>query len=668
MLDVSAEHRSWLAEQFDALTTEMVPMTPSQWAEARRYLPPQVTPMPGFFRFDVAPYMKEILDCLGVDAPVREVSLMKGVQLAFTTAVLENVIGYAIDFVKTAPVMMVTADAELAKLRMESYITPMLQHSELEHLIKSTDEKNTRKTGKTDRKIEWLGGGFLIPFGAQNANKLRSISVQFLLNDEIDGWPDMVGKDGDPLKLVRDRTAAFEGSRKILNGSTPTIKGQSKIEKSFLQGDQRRYFVCCLGEGCGHAQVLRWSRTDPNTGAVSGIVWDTDPETGHLLPDSVRYLCEKCGHAHTNDDKTRLLSPANGAEWRPTATPSSPDHRSYHISALYSPVGMQTWTACVLKWLEAWDVANNRPRDLDQLQVFYNNVLGETFELRGEKLKFEAVSAHRRIGVYKFGEIPNKWAAEHAGGPILLLTCTVDVHKENLAVAVFGWCRGRRAFLIDYWTFEGDTEQLDNPDTWGRLSELVEGREYEADDKKRYRIALTLIDSGYRTDTVYEFARRYQGGVYPVKGRESPPKGATLKEFSAFTTTMGTTAYGITVDLYKDRWSAALRHGWDGHSIQSEGHFNAPSDARDDQLKELTVEVKREKIEKITGKRLGFEWHRPSGAANELWDTLIYANAALDVIAHNICVQYWELETVNWSLFYDACEQQKPFFSEPPKQ
>lgn len=615
--------------------------------------------MPGFFRCEVAPFMKEPLDSLGVDSPVREVTVMKGVQVTFTVAVLENVIGYAIDFVRTAPVMMVTADAELAKLRMESYVTPMIQHSELGHLIVSTDEKNTRKTGKTDKKIEWAGGGFLVPFGAQNANKLRSISVQYLLNDEIDGWPDVVGKDGDPLKLVRDRTAAFEGSRKLLNGSTPTIKGQSKIEKAFLHGDQRRYFVCCLG--CGHAQTLRWTRTDPTTGAISGIVWDTD-DVGHLVPDSVRYLCEKCGHPHTNDDKTRLLA---GGEWRPTATPTSPDHRSYHISALYSPVGMQTWTACVLKWLEAWDVANNRPRDLDQLQVFYNNVLGETFELRGEKLKFETISVHRRIGIYNFGEIPNKWAAQFAGGPVLLLTCTVDVHKDSLAVAVFGWCRGRRAILVDYWRFEGDTEQLDNPDTWGRLSALIEGRVYVADDGKRYGIAVTLVDSGYRTDQVYGFSRRYDSGVYAIKGQPFPAKGATKKEWSARTTAMGTIAYDITVDFYKDRWSAALRHGWDGHSLQSEGHFNAPADVRDDQLKELTVEVKREKIEKLTGKRIGFEWHRPSGANNELWDLIVYANAALDILAHNICVQYWELESVNWDAFYDACEKQRPFF-EPP--
>jgi len=257
---------------------------------------------------------------------------MKGVQICATVGILENAIGYFMDAVKTAPMCLLTANSDMAKLRMESYVTPMIQFSGLGHLIKSTDEKNTRKTGKTDRKIEWVGGGFLLPLGCQNPAALRSFSAQVLLRDEIDAYPDVVGKDGDPIKLSADRTAAYESSRKILDISTPLIKGQSKIEQRFRLGDQRYYFVCCLG--CGHPQTLRWRRENPDTGEITGIVWDLD-ENKNLIPGSVRYLCEKCGHAHTNDDKTRLLSPEYGAHWKPTAEPSHPTHPQLpHLGAL----------------------------------------------------------------------------------------------------------------------------------------------------------------------------------------------------------------------------------------------------------------------------------------------------------------------------------------------
>jgi phage terminase large subunit GpA-like protein len=661
-----AEQREWLAQCFDALTTEWHVVRPSEWAETHRYLPASTTSLPGPYNFSVAPYLREILDCLSVDSPVREVAIMKGVQIGATVGVLENAIGYYIDHVKTAPCMLVTADAELAQLRVDSYITPMLQFSGLDHLIKSADEKNNRKTGKTSKKIEWIGGGFLVPFGAQNANKLRSISIQVLLRDEIDGWPEVVGKDGDPIKLSADRTAAYEGSRKILDISTPLIKGQSKIEKRFLAGDQRHYFVCCLK--CGHPQTLRWRRVED--GIVSGIVWQTD-DLGRLVPDSVRYLCERCQHPHTNDDKTRLLSPDHGAEWRPTAEPVSPDVRSYHLSALYSPVGMQTWSACVHKWLEAWDVERNQSRDNGKLQVFYNNVLGEPFVVRGERITREQVSSHRRQQ-YRYGEVPNEFAKRHCGSEVLLLTCGVDVHKDNLAVAVFGWCRGRRTLLIDYWrfgedpskpgTYTGNTENLNDPATWGRLRQLIEDKVYVADDGAKYRIQLTLIDSGYRADDVYQFASEYSAGVYPVKGREHPPKAAVIREFSDFTTPLGTIAYGITVDIYKDRWSAALRRSWDGLDIQDDTFFNAPSDASDRQLRELTVEAKRERIEKSTGKRIGFEWFRPSGADNELWDLLVYNNAALDMLAAEVCITQGGAEYVSWPDFYHRAQAERLFF------
>lgn len=658
-LALSPEQREWLAVQFEGLTTELDIMTPSRWAEEKRILPASVTPLPGYYRFDVTPYLREIVDCMSKDSPVREVVVMKGVQVGLTSGVLENALGYYIDHVKSAPIMLVTADAELAKLRMESHVTPMLQHSGLDGLIKSADETNTRKTGKTDKKIEWLGGGFLIPFGAQNANKLRSLPIQVLLRDELDGWPDIVGKDGDPVQLSADRTAGYGPSRKVLDISTPLIKGQSKIDKRFALGDQRYYFVCCVS--CGHAQTLRWRRKDEETGVITGIVWEMDG--ARLVPGSVRYLCEHCGHAHTDDDKTRLLSPEYGAEWRPTAEPTQPDIRSYHLSALYSPVGMQSWESCVQKWLKAWDVVEDRPKDLAALQVFYNNVLGEPFELRGERVRFSAVSAHRRHA-YSFGAIPNRYAEQVCGGPILLLTCAVDVHKENLAVAVMGWCKDRRAFLIDYWRFEGDTEQLDDAGTWGRLRELIEEKVYVADDGRRYRVALTLIDSAYRSDDVYRFALEYSSGVYPIRGRDVPPKASVVREFSSFTTPIGTTAYGITVDIYKDRWSTALRRAWDGVTAQPETFFNAPLDVTDEQLKELTTETKVERLDPRTKLRIGWEWRRPSGVANELWDLLVYNNAALELIAWNVCIGQLERQTIHWPEFYDLLLAQRPFFTE----
>ena len=59
------------------------------------------------------------------------------------------------------------------------------------------------------------------------------------------------GVEGDPIALGIRRTE-FYWRRKILAGSTPTIAGASRIERLFLEGDQRRFYVPCVR--CGSSR------------------------------------------------------------------------------------------------------------------------------------------------------------------------------------------------------------------------------------------------------------------------------------------------------------------------------------------------------------------------------------------------------------------------------
>ncbi|CAI3958882.1 phage terminase large subunit family protein, partial [Commensalibacter papalotli (ex Botero et al. 2024)] len=72
---------------------------------------------------------------------------------------------------------------------------------------------------------------------------------------------------------------------KIVSGSTPTIKGLSRIEKLYQEGDQRRFYVPC--PHCGGYQVLEWGGKD----VTHGIKWDKD-EQGQALPETVHYVCK----------------------------------------------------------------------------------------------------------------------------------------------------------------------------------------------------------------------------------------------------------------------------------------------------------------------------------------------------------------------------------------
>jgi phage terminase large subunit GpA-like protein len=502
--------------------------------------------------------------------------------------------------------------------------------------------------------LQWSGGGFLVPGGANNASKMRQWSIMLMLKDEIDAWPDVVGKDGDPDLLTDDRCSAFWEIRKIYRGGTPLIKGTSKIAYQYGRGDQRKYMVRC--KHCNHQQELRWEAVDKETGVAGGFVWEMDG--GVLVLESVRYVCPKCGGEHHEHDKTALFDPANGAEWVPTAKPVEPGIRSYHLPAFYSPVGFQPWYKCVSAYLKGFDPVERKVRDIGKYQVFYNNILAEPFEIMGTRIRFTAVSAHRR-SVYRLGQIPNEYAKQWSGSPVLFLTCQVDVHKKNLAVSVMGWTRDARCYVIDYWRFEvegedDDCSELSSP-VWGKLRALIEEQAYVADDGSKYRLAMTLIDAGYANDTVTTFCSDYETGVYPILGRDRPGKNQTIKEFAEFKTQSGTVGYRILVDHYKDRMGPVLRREWaEGAGEQKPHHFNAPVDVTDKQLKELTVETRREK--KDDRGNTTYEWYRPGNARNELFDLLGYGYAAVEIIAWGICIQHFGGDTVDWDRFWAYAE------------
>lgn len=640
----------WATAEVLGLTESLVHLSPSEYNERTRYLPESVTPMPGFIRYDTFPFLREILDCFDVDSPVREVNLKKGVQIGWST-LLESITLYYMGHVKTLPLAYVSADKELTHARVEENFIPMIQQSGLSHIIRSNDEGNARKTGQTKDHIQFEGGGHLRLLGARTADKMRSFSICVMMKDEIDAWAEKVGTDGEPDKLTDDRCSAYWERRKIARGTTPLIKNKSKIQKQYLRGDQRKYFVPC--KHCGHMQYLHWMPKE-NKG---GFVWDLD-ENDRLIAKSVRYLCESCGGAHYEYDKEKMFS---RGEWRPTAEPIEAGVRSYHLPAFYSPIGFQPWSKSVLSFLDAFDPVERKVKDINLFQVFYNNVLGEPFEMMGGgKIRFTSVSAHRRPQ-YTLGNIPNKYAIEFAGSPVLFLTCLVDVHKAFLAVAVIGWCRDAKNFIIDYKRIEGeDFSDLSDPG-WGKLRTIIEESEYVADDGKQYHITLTFIDAGYSNDTVTSFCADYAASVYPILGRDRATKNQSIKEFAQFETQQGTTGFRIVVDHYKDRLAPVLRREWvEDAGLQMPYHFNAPIDLPDAALKELTIETRREQID--ANGNSTYVWYRPGNARNELWDLLCYGHAAVEILAWSICRKSFELETIDWPTFWSYIENDSKFY------
>ena len=129
--------------------------------------------------------------------------------------------------------------------------------------------------------------------GANSPRGFRRVSRRVVLFDEVDGYPASAGSEGDQIKLGIKRTEYY-WNRKIIAGSTPTVKDFSRIERMFeslISG------VLCPCPDCGEMQYLKWAN----------IRWtDNDPETA-------AYACESCGTLIPHSKKRWMVE---RGEWR----------------------------------------------------------------------------------------------------------------------------------------------------------------------------------------------------------------------------------------------------------------------------------------------------------------------------------------------------------------
>lgn len=119
--------------------------------------------------------------------------------------------------------------------------------------------RSSRSSTLTKKKYP---GGTLFLVGANSPADLRSKTIQYLGCDEVDEWVDDLADQGDPMEMCDARQISFHatGNYKKLQGSTPTILNSSRINDSFLAGDQRFFNVPC--PHCDEEQVLVFGGVD----------------------------------------------------------------------------------------------------------------------------------------------------------------------------------------------------------------------------------------------------------------------------------------------------------------------------------------------------------------------------------------------------------------------
>ena len=259
---------------------------------------------------------------------------------------------------------------------------------------------------------------------------------------------------------------------------SPTIDGESRIQKAFLDSDQREYFVPC--PACGELQVLNFRLH---------VKWDNSLPTKEQRAASAYYECEHC-HAHWNDvDRWRAVE-----QGRWTAAAPFAGVAGFRISELCSP--WKKLCEIVLDFLTKKD-------DPEQLKTFVNTSLAETYVLRGDAPPADAI--YRKREFYDQGVVPDG---------ALFLTAFVDVQEDRLEVEIKGWARDGSSWSVGADVINGDTLQ---PQVWDALHEVIQ-QDYAHANGGTLPLWAMGIDSGYRPQKVYDFCARYAQPAYGPAG------------------------------------------------------------------------------------------------------------------------------------------------------
>ncbi|GGX53058.1 phage terminase large subunit family protein [Undibacterium squillarum] len=602
----------------------------AEWAEKYRILPPN-TPEPGPWTNARTPYLIGIMDALSGTASsctryshddttpfdnsrFTLVATMKGHQLGGSCAG-ENFIGNSICTAAGNILSVFATEKDAEKWELDRFDPMRVSTKELSKRVPPSDKKG----GKTSKLQKSFPGGMMVLATANAVSALKSTSVRYVLLEEVDEYALNIDGQGNPVTLAINRTSNFRHRAKIYANSTPTIAGKSQIEKLYLRGDQRRYFVPC--PDCDHPQYfefknLRWPKGEP---------------------EKAEYHCCACSY-HGTEAAWKAQYPR--AYWMPTAKGDGKT-ASFHLSAMYAALGWRYWTDAAKDWEEA-------QTDVIKLIAFLNNFLAECHVIKSNAVKWEQLKA--RAGRYKRGEIPRG---------CLILTASVDTQKDRLELAVDGWGRGMKNWTIDHIVVHGDTT---HSSTWDELTAAIERLTYTNAFGVQMRPVLIGIDSGgSSTQQVYDYCRTRQHlGVYALKGaseRRKPVIGRAtkqdVKQDGQVVAEGGVLLWPVGTDTAKEIISHALLN--DGDAAPEAWRINFPEGMDDEYYQQLLAEE-----------------YNP---AKDRWDKVRPRNEALDLKVYGFASAYHPRLRLNlykesdWVALEQVIEPRTfDLFSQPPQQ
>nr|DAM30124.1 MAG TPA: terminase large subunit [Caudoviricetes sp.] len=546
-------------------------LTVSEWAEKYRMLDSKTSAMPGPWRNEKTPYLREIMDEF-INYDTEEIIFCKPSQVGGTEA-MQNMLGYVIQQ-DPSPTLIVYPTDTLAESISKNRLEPMIRASKpLRKLY------NENESSKLELQFD---GMYLSLNGANSPSALASKAIKYLFLDEVDKYPGASKKEADPIRLARERTKTFTNQRKIYMTSTPTLQ-TGHIWQALQGADiEKHYFVPC--PHCGEYIELKFS----NLRFPSGDDLDNSERA-----DMAVYVCQECGCKITDQDRDNMI---RYGEWREVRRNTKASKKvAFWINTLYSP--FVRFSEIVKEFLDSKD-------NPDLLQNFVNSWLAEPWE--DTKLKTDADMVMERQTDLPQLVVPS-WAR--------YLTAGVDVQETCLYWTIRAWGPYITSQNIAHGqalSFQDIESTMDTP--------------YLTESGEQVIVSLCLIDSGYDADSTYDFCATNSEWAMPVKGASNPM-------MSHFKTSkinkVDSKAYGMNLvlvdgDKYKDMIASRMRKD------NGKGAWMVYEGCDREYAEQVTSE---HKVNEKSGSRVVQRWRpKHSHIDNHYLDCEVYSLAAADIL------------------------------------
>lgn len=450
---------NWFKEELDAFKPPDK-TTVAEWADRNRVMDSS-SPQPGRWHTDNTPYLKEPMEKF-TDNVINKIVMCFGTQLGKTETIF-NALGYVIDQAP-APAMYVMPTKDAGKNISGNRIVKMLKKTECLSEKFLEDKSKALELQFTNMYLNLVG--------SNSAAELASKPMKYLFLDEVDKFPGMASGDSDPRLLAEERLKAHPDAREI-EVSSPTYE-TGNIWQDYKGTDvQKKYVVQC--PSCGKWIELIFKQ----------IKWPEDCASRSEVRDKAIYVCQECGSPIYDHQKRQML---RGGKWIDVKKPKSNVYSiGYHLSSLYSP--WLTWGKIAEKFVSCKDVPS-------KLKGFINGWLAEPWKNLGHEVALDAEFA------------VHEWGRAVVPPDTELLIMSVDVQKTHFWYEIRGWNANYEGRLIDF----GQVI------TWKDIANIVENRDFRDTTGRKVYLDKCMIDSGYRTDEVYDFVSAHFEVCMACKG------------------------------------------------------------------------------------------------------------------------------------------------------